>query len=282
MSSSLLPAGSGRGVLPGRRWGVSAGRGRDASPATAGTTDVDLVAALRRGDDAAFEELYRRYHQRITSYVARIVGDRQHAEEIAQESFISALRRMRECAQPIAFKPWIYGIARNAAIDHLRARSRRGPEVGLQHVEAVGEPQSALTTAPGPEDAAESRQAIRDLRGALGGLSESHHQILVLRELEGLSYDQLGRRLGMSRSQVESTLFRARRRLEEEYEQLVSGERCEHVLAALGREEEMRLGVREKRRVMRHLAHCPRCRREARRVRLAAAAVAPVPAVAVA
>jgi RNA polymerase sigma factor (sigma-70 family) len=245
-------------------------RGREAS-AKADPSDIDLVAAVRLGDDRAFEELYRRYHARVTGYVARIVGDRQHGEEIAQEAFISALRRLRGSAQAIVFRPWIYGIARNAAIDHLRARSRRGTEVGIQHVEAVGgEPFGLVSSAPTPEDAVESKQAIRHLQGALGGLSEIHHQILVMRELEGLSYDQLGARLGMSRSQVESTLFRARRRLEEEYGELASGERCERVLAALTRRA--RLGVREERRIDRHLAHCPRCRREARRSRVAFAA----------
>src|SRR3954470_5935069 len=168
--------------------------------------DVALAAAVRRGDDRAFEELFRRYHQRVTGYVARMVGCREHAQEIAQEAFISALRRLRETDQAIAFKAWIYGIARNGAIDHLRARSRRGTEVGFDHIEGVAEPQH-LTT-PAPEAAMENKQTLTDLQGAFGGLSEAHHQILIMRELEGLSYDQIGARLEMSRSQVESTLFR--------------------------------------------------------------------------
>jgi hypothetical protein len=76
----------------------------------------------------------------------------------------------------------------------------------------------------------------------------------------------------MSRSQVESTLFRARRRLEEEYSELVSGERCQRVRAILAKRESNPVGVRDERRVERHLSHCHTCRREARRAALAVAA----------
>ena len=226
------------------------------------TADLDLVAATRRGDDTAFEELYRRYHSRVCAYVTRMVGCREHAQEIGQEAFISALRRLRESDQPIVFKAWIYGIARNGAIDHLRARSRRAAEVNFEHVGEFVEP-AGVPTAPAPEAAIETKQSLADLQGAFGGLSEAHHQILVMRELEGLSYDQLGERMGMSRSQVESTLFRARRRLEEEYSELVSGERCEMVRASFERRDS--LGVREERKVERHLSHCHPCRRAAKR-----------------
>ncbi|MFL5844217.1 MAG: RNA polymerase sigma factor [Solirubrobacteraceae bacterium] len=244
-------------------------RGRDTAASRDEAADTDLVAAVRRSDDTAFEELFRRYQQRVTAYVARMVGCREHAEEIAQEAFISALRRMRETDQPIVFKAWIYGIARNGAIDHLRARSRRAPEVGYDHVEAFVEPAGVLS-APAPEAAMENKQSLSDLQGAFGGLSEAHHQILVMRELEGLSYDQLGERMGMSRSQVESTLFRARRRLEEEYSELVSGERCRRVQELIARDPES-IGVRDARRVERHLSHCHPCRRASAPARAVAA-----------
>lgn len=238
-------------------------RGRDTVVGTV-TEDTELVAAVRQGHDTAYEELFRRYHQRVTAYVARMVGCREHAEEIAQEAFISALRRLRETDQAIVFKAWIYGIARNGAIDHLRARSRRAPEVGYEAVEAFVEP-AGHNAAPAPEAAMESKQSLSDLQGAFGGLSETHHQILVMRELEGLSYDQLGERMGMSRSQVESTLFRARRRLEEEYSELVSGERCSRVQELVARGD-AGLGKRDTARVERHLSHCHPCRRAARDV----------------
>src|ERR687894_1524531 len=83
-------------------------------------TDHELVAAVRRGDDRAFERLYERYQRRIAAYVHGMVKDHGRAEDITQEVFISALRRMRETERPIAFKPWVYEIAKNACVDAYR------------------------------------------------------------------------------------------------------------------------------------------------------------------
>jgi hypothetical protein len=105
--------------------------------------------------------------------------------------------------------------------------------------------------------------SLDHLRGAFGGLSEAHHQILVMRELEGLSYRQIGERLGMSRPSVESTLFRARRRLSEEYEELVSGERCRRIQAIIAGAVGGRAGTRDERKMARHVSYCQPCRRAA-------------------
>src|SRR3712207_2565089 len=100
-------------------------------------TDHELVAAVRRGDDRAFEQLYGRYQRRIAAYVYGMVNDYGRAEDITQEVFISALRRMRETERPIAFKPWIYEIAKNACIDQFR-RSRRAEEISFDADEGAG------------------------------------------------------------------------------------------------------------------------------------------------
>ena len=259
----------------------------------ANTTDERLVAHVRRGDDRAFEELYERYQRRIAAYVYGMVNDYGRAEDITQEIFVSALRRMRATERPIAFKPWIYEIARNACIDQFR-RSRRTEEVSFDADEGMGALEAArLTTGHTPDVVIDAKQQIDDLCGAFGGLSDAHHEILVMRELEGLSYREIGDRLGMSRPSVESTLFRARRRLTEEYDELVSGARCRRVTEMLAEGVDS-LGVRDERRLARHVAHCQPCRRQAyaagvdtvtltrvSRVREAArkvAAVVPVPA----
>src|SRR5829696_4673341 len=184
-----------------------------------GVTDHSLVAAVRRGDDRAFEALYTRYHRRIQAYVFGMVKDHQRAEDVTQEVFVSALRRMRATERPIAFKPWIYEIAKNACIEQVV--------------------------------------------GAFGGLSDAHHEILVLRELEGLSYREIGEKMGMSRPAVESTLFRARRRLSEEYDELASGQRCLRIQSIIVTAGSGRLGARDTRRLARHVAHCQPCRRQA-------------------
>jgi RNA polymerase sigma factor (sigma-70 family) len=218
-----------------------------------------------------------------------MVHDHGRAEDITQDVFISALRRMRATDAHIAFKPWIYEIAKNACIDAFR-RSKRAEEVSYD-VEDGAERLHLTSKGPTPDAAVDTRMSLDHLRGAFGGLSEAHHQILVMRELEGLSYRQIGERLGMSRPSVESTLFRARRRLSEEYEELVSGERCRRIQTMIAGAGDGRLGTRDERKMARHVSHCQPCRRAAlvagfdpdaltpkRTVREKIAALLPVPA----
>ena len=230
-------------------------------------SEQELVAATRAGDDRAFEELYARYRERIFSFILSKVHDHGRAEDIAQEVFMSALRRLRGTDQAIAFKPWLYEIAKNACIDEFR-RGSRAREVPLESDgEFVVDHQIAsLSSVPTPPAAVESKQRLNDLRGAFGGLSASHHQLLVMREFEGLSYDEIGSRLDMTRQMVESGLFRARRKLSEEYEELASGKRCEQIQTAIegGRLRTVTsLGLRDRRRFARHLSHCQLCRHAA-------------------
>lgn len=238
----------------------------DGGTRTADVEDGELVRRVRRGDDRAFEQLYHRYHRRITAYIHGMVHDHARAEDIGQDVFVSALRRMRDTDRPIAFKPWIYEIAKNACIDQFR-RSRRGEEVSYDAEEGMGAADyGRMVSADAmPEKQLESKQNLDHLRGAFGGLSETHHEILVMRELEGLSYREIGERLGMSRPSVESTLFRARRRLTEEYEELLSGARCQRIQSIIaGAAESVVPGARDQRRLARHVSHCQPCRRQAR------------------
>ena len=257
-------------------------------------TDHDLVQAVRAGDDHAFERLYHRYHRRISAYIFGMVHDHGRAEDLTQEVFVSALRRMRQTDRPIAFKPWIYEIAKNACIDAFR-RSKRAEEVSIDADEglAPADHGKLASISPSPDAAVEGKQQLDDLCGAFGGLSDAHHQILVMRELEGLSYREIGERLDMSRPSVESTLFRARRRLTEEYEDLRTGARCLRIQEIIERAgaTAAALGTRDQRRVGSHISHCQPCRKHAvmagmdaaalgrRSVRAKLAAFLPLPAV---
>src|SRR5215208_4962144 len=222
-----------------------------------GPSDHRLVRAVRSGDDRAFEALYTRYQRRIASYVYGMVKDYGRAEDVTQEVFVSALRRMRQTERPIAFKPWVYEIAEDGL-----APNDYGKLVG---------------SGPSPVEAVAAKEDIDHLRGAFGGLSDMHHEILVMRELEGLSYREIGDRLGLSRPAVESTLFRARKRLTEEYDELVSGARCLRIQSLIATAAESRLGTRESRRLSRHVAYCQPCRREAMAAGLDAAILTHVP-----
>ena len=231
-------------------------------------TDHQLVSAARRGDDRAFEQLYSRYQRRIAAYVCGMVKDYGRAEDITQDVFVSALRRMRRTERPIAFKPWIYEIAKNACIDAYR-RGRRAEEVSYDADDRLSASDHVrlVSTGPEPDAAVDVKQELDHLCGAFGGLSESHHEILVLRELEGLSYKDIGERMGISRPAVESTLFRARKRLGEEYDELASGARCVRMQAIIAGGD-AQLGVRDQRRLARHISHCQTCRRLAVRAGL--------------
>ncbi|MCP9491250.1 MAG: sigma-70 family RNA polymerase sigma factor [Solirubrobacteraceae bacterium MAG38_C4-C5] len=243
-----------------------------APPPATQRTDEELVASVRRGDDAAFGVLFERYRPRLIAFAAGMVGDHGRAEDVTQEVFISALRRLRATDAPIAFKPWIYEIARNACIDTFR-RSRRTDEVSLDVEEGpvAGIVARLANTAPGPVTALDDKERLTDLRGAFGGLSDAERDALVLRELEGRSYREIGERLEMARPAVESTLFRARRKLEFEYGELRSGERCRRVqgivvamVAAGGEAGDVGEPVtRDARRLARHVSHCQPCRRAA-------------------
>jgi RNA polymerase sigma factor (sigma-70 family) len=192
--------------------------GRMASAGDAASDD-QLITAVRRGNDHAFEQLYRRYSAQIARFVGSRVRDRGRAEDLVQEIFLSALRRLRATDAKITFRPWIFEIAKNAAIDHYR-RVSRAEEISIHADEAL-RPADQLRLVgwahSRPETAFLHKERLDQLCAAFGGLSQNHHRVLVLRELEGLSYREIAQKMDMTRPAVESALFRARRRLQQEY-----------------------------------------------------------------
>ena len=164
--------------------------------ATAGceTADAELVAAVRAGDDSAFEELYRRYQPRIARFVCSMLHDAARCEDVAQEAFLSALRRMRETDAEINFKPWIYQIARNAAIDSYR-RNSHTVEVSMDADDGLrASDRTRLVGLDGSPDAALiTKERLDHLQGAFDELSDVHTRVLVMRELEGMSYREMAR-----------------------------------------------------------------------------------------
>jgi RNA polymerase sigma factor (sigma-70 family) len=246
----------------GRVFEAMSGVQTAARPAGA-ASDVQLVRATRAEDDDAFEELYRRYHAPVAGYVRRIVRDGGRAEEVAQETFMAALRRIRQTESEIQFKPWIYRIARNAAIDHRR-RSGRMEETSLDNDRGFPE----LETSDAPEATLIDKERFNHLCAALHELSEPQRQIIVLRELEGFSYREIADRMQLSPAAVESALFRARRKLQHEYEQLDTGLRCAHIRRMMARLAEGIDSERDRSRLARHARRCWSCRRAARQIGL--------------
>ena len=226
--------------------------------------DDQLVVAVREGSEEAFEMLYRRYRPRIVAYVRGMVSDHARAEDIAQEAFMSALRGLRSSAQEISFRPWMYEIAKNASIDHLR-RTRRGAEVSIDSDDFSPQEEGRISQSVSGTDAEVARRKeLESLQMAFGDLPQSQHQILVMRELEGLSYDRIGSRLGLTRGAVESQLFRARRTLRDGFDDIDTGERCVRMRVTMeATADGLRTGMRERRRLTMHLRDCADCRRTA-------------------
>src|SRR6187455_3001248 len=126
-----------------------------------GAPDEQLVAAAREGSDEAFEALFCRYRDRVVGYVRGMVSDHGRAEDIVQEAFMSALRSLRRTDQEIVFRPWIYEIAKNACIDHLR-RARRAQEVSIDSDDFSPAEESRISQTATGTDAAVARRGQLD------------------------------------------------------------------------------------------------------------------------
>jgi RNA polymerase sigma-70 factor (ECF subfamily) len=171
--------------------------------------DSELVASARKGDPAAFAELIGRYEERILRLVRGMVPAAD-VEDVAQEAFLKAFRKLHLFDGRSSFYTWIYRLSANTAMDWRKKEARR------RH--------APLPESPTGEDRTESRDdgpAERAVQHELGELIDraiaelppKYHEILVLREFRGLSYDAISEELQISKGTVESRLFRARERL---------------------------------------------------------------------
>ena len=173
--------------------------------------DAELVASARAGNSDAFATLVGRYEQRIARLVRGMVPE-SDTEDVTQEAFLKAYSKLDNFDGRSSFYTWLFRIASNTAMDwRKKERHRRhaplpeGPE---------GEDRVPSSDA-GPDTAAMRRELAARIDAAIEGLPDKYHEILVLREIEGLSYEEISERLGMSKGTVESRLFRARERLRE-------------------------------------------------------------------
>ncbi len=244
-----------------------------ATAMSAEASDEQLVALAQAGSSEAFASLFRRYRPAIARYAGRLLGNDARAEDIVQEVFLSALRRIGSLDRPAGFKPWLYRIAHNTCVDHMR-RTHRAEEVSIDaNILPASEEVRLYRRAPSTHAAVTQKEDFKNLREAFGGLPPSQSEVLVMRELEGLSYDQIAARMGITRASVESMLFRARQGLRDEYGQIATGERCLRMRPVMARMAEGMGGLRDRRALARHVRGCQMCRRDAFAMGLAGSAL---------
>jgi len=210
-------------------------------------SDERLVALMRRGNHAAFEHLVGRYQSRLLAFCRHMLPSNEDAEDVLQDVFAAAFNAILADDRPINVRPWLYRIARNRSLNHLRRASAIGVDSMDVHLSEHGE-----TTA----DQVYKREEFRLLVGDIRDLPETQRTALLLREMEALSYEQIAEAMETTLPGVKSLLVRARVSLAEaaEARQLT----CAEVRLELG---EVAEGLRRRTTppVRRHLRTCDRC-----------------------
>ena len=190
---------------------------------TASDTDQKLVQRAQRGDLRAFDLLVLKYQGRIAALVSRYVSDAGEVEDVTQEAFIKAYRALEKFRGDSAFYTWLYRIAANAAKNHLVAKGRRpGADATIEDAEGFDEG-GMLSESASPEALAMGGELAEVVESALNALPDELKAALMLREFDGLSYDDIADVLGCPVGTVRSRIFRAREAVDQRVKEQVSG-----------------------------------------------------------
>jgi len=175
------------------------------------------AAAVRRvldGDLSAFEELVAAYEKQVYNLALRMTDNPQDAEDMAQEAFLKAYRNLSQYRGESKFSVWLYRIVSNVCLDYLRAQKRRSATSLSVEDEDGEETQLDLPDESGsPEQLLERKLTREAVQRGLQSLGEEQRQILLLREIQGLSYEEIGLVLQLEPGTVKSRIFRARKKL---------------------------------------------------------------------
>lgn len=168
--------------------------------------DADLVRLCQNGDMAAFEQLFHKYQERVYGTALRMMSNKEDALDLTQEIFLKAYQNIHKFKSTSAFSTWLYRLSVNLCIDELRKRKRLANTVPLE--EAVSQ-----ADANTPEDYAISKDRERQVWEALNSLKEKERAIIILRDMEGLSYKEIAEVFKCSLGRVKSRLHEARQSL---------------------------------------------------------------------
>ncbi len=167
---------------------------------------VLLVIRAARGDQEAFRLLFERYARPVMSFLYDMVGQRELAEDLVQETFVRAYRNLRSLRDPSRFSTWLFGIARNTARELIRSRIREGHKVELEDDEVL-EVEDGMKT---PDAEFLSKELNRVIHKALGELAEDKRLVFTLKILHQRSYEEIAEITGFSIPKLKTDLHRAR------------------------------------------------------------------------
>jgi RNA polymerase sigma-70 factor (ECF subfamily) len=178
---------------------------RPGAPADAATDpDVVLMLRLQDGDQAAFQELFRKFSPRVLHYVRRLLGSEAQAEEVTQDVFVQVFRARHRYRPRSRLSTWLFTIATNLSLNELRR-----PERHLRADVPDEERAAAPSTAPTPEEGTATLELGRRLQEAIGELPAKQRAALLLSRIDGLAYRDVGRALGCTTGAVKALVFRA-------------------------------------------------------------------------
>lgn len=186
--------------------------------------ETRFLERLRRRDEAAFDELFRLQGPRVLALVQRLIGDRAEAEDLTQEVFVSVFKSIGEFRGDSKLSTYIHRIAVNHCHNrrkYLGRRARPGKEAWDDTAHAPSEAEVPLVaTVARPDQQAEGNETERLVQRALLALADDHRELVVLRDIEGLAYDEIGIITGLPEGTVKSKLHRARAELVKELARL--------------------------------------------------------------
>jgi RNA polymerase sigma-70 factor, ECF subfamily len=196
------------------------------------TGDLGLVQRVQRGDKSAFDLLVRKYQHKVVKLVTRYMRDPADAEDVAQEAFIKAYRALPQFRGDSAFYTWLYRIAINTAKNAIVSRDRSPVDfdLDLQNIEESSSMQTRLADPETPLSLLQTEEIRTTVNQAIESLPEDLRTAIVLRELEGLSYEDIAQAMECPVGTVRSRIFRAREAIDRKLSDVFEG--------GLGRAEE--------------------------------------------
>ena len=174
--------------------------------------DKDIIDRVNGGDTEAFEELVRRYEKTVFNIALRMVGDRDDAADMTQEAFIKAYGSLGSFRGDSRFSVWLYRITTNVCLDHLRTKARK-KQVPLSLDDDAEQELDIPDMRAMPEEQLMRKLSMQAVRRGLDRLAPEHRQILIMRELGGMSYAEISSALSLEEGTVKSRIFRARKNL---------------------------------------------------------------------